>query len=113
MICNGKKYLVTADNWFYAPDGHSYRSAWGECNIIKTEEAFGFTPTRPSTNWFLKVGSDDHHIIIAGCQIHFAIRSEERPVTPWVKNETYVDKDSGMELVKDRIYYAEETLCTT
>lgn len=36
---------------------------------------FNFTPIRPSTNWFVKCGN----MIIAGCQIHYAIKCKDQP----------------------------------
>ena len=72
------KYLVTTDNWFFGPDGMQYRGAWGDVEVIK-DTFLGVQTNRNSSNWFLKVGSDEKHILIAGCQIHYAIRSEERP----------------------------------
>lgn len=32
-----------------------------------------------SSNWFAKVGTEDNHVIVAGCQIHYTVRSEARP----------------------------------
>ena len=29
------KYLITTDNWFYAPDGKEYRAAWGDVEIVE------------------------------------------------------------------------------
>lgn len=28
------KYLITTNNWFYAPNGHKYKAIWGEVRII-------------------------------------------------------------------------------
>jgi len=106
MIENGKKYLINTDNWFMAPDGESYHSAWGTCYLKKTEDVFGFTPARPSTNWFIKVGSEEKYVIIAGCQIYYAVHSENRPVSKH-EGKYYKDKDSQIEWVEERIYYAE------
>jgi hypothetical protein len=108
MVEDGKKYLVTTDGWFYGPDGESYRAAWGTCYLKKMQEVFGFTPSRPSTNWFLVVGSSEKQIIIAGCQIHYVIRCENRPKS---KNEgkIYRDRETGVEHTAERIYFAEES----
>lgn len=84
------KYLITTDNWFFAPNGKQYRAAWGEVEIL--EDTFlGLKTNRNSTNWFAKVGSEDNHIIIAGCQIHYSIRCEEEPETAYV-NDWYMDE---------------------
>lgn len=106
MIEQGQRYLITTDNWFVGPDGNQYKAAWGKCYIGKTDEKLGFTPLRPSTNWFLSVGCGGKEIIIAGCQIHYAIRCEERPVVT-ITPETYVQKDTGIIYSTNNIYYAE------
>lgn len=101
------KYLITTDNWFIAPDGKQYRAAWGSVQILE-DGLLGVKTNRNSTNWFAKVGSDDKHIIIAGCQIHYAVKTDEKPntnpVTDWNS-----DAASGIKLF-DRptsIYIAE------
>jgi hypothetical protein len=84
------KYLITADGWFYAPDGRMYRSAWGEVQII-SDDFLGIKTNRGSTNWYAQIGSDKKHIIIAGCQIHYAVKCEEKPnserCSDWNTNE--------------------------
>lgn len=76
MDFNGKKVLITTDDWFYAPDGQSYKAAWGTVKICESEELLGVKP-RNYTNWFAVV---DDILLIAGCQIHYVIRCEEPPV---------------------------------
>jgi len=66
-------YLITPDNWFTAPDGKQYKAAWGEVVIID-DTFLGIKTNRNSSNWFAKIGTDENHIIIAGCQIHYAIK---------------------------------------
>jgi len=74
IIETGKKYLVTTDNWFFAPDGHSYKSVWGTAVAIQSdEEVLGIKTNRGSTNWYLLIGK----MLIAGCQIHYAIQCDE------------------------------------
>ena len=86
------KYLITTDAWFFAPDGRSYRAAWGEVEII--EDAFlGLKTNRNSSNWFAKVGGENNHFIIAGCQIHYAIKCEEQPHT-----DTVLDYVTGSDV---------------
>lgn len=106
MIENGKRYLVTSDHYFVAPDGESYLSAWGAAYLKTTDDVFGFKPARPSTNWFLKIGSDENHIIMAGCQIHYAIRCETEPMD---KYSGKLEKcgTSSIEKSASRIYIAE------
>jgi len=74
------KYLITTDSWFTAPDGKQYKAAWGNCEAL--EDTFlGLKTNRNSTNWYMKVGSEDKHIIIAGCQIHYATKCDNKPNT--------------------------------
>lgn len=72
------KYLITTDAWFYGPDGKQYRAVWGEV-VIVSDSILGIKTNVRSSNWFAKVGSEDNHVIVAGCQIHYAIKSEKKP----------------------------------
>jgi len=74
------KYLITTDAWFYAPDGKSYKSVWGDVSIV-ADTMLGIKTNARSSNWYAKVGTDSNHVIVAGCQIHYAVRCEEKPVT--------------------------------
>jgi len=106
MIRDGQRYIVSTSEWFIGPDGESYKAAWGSCHIDKTEDVLGFNPSRPSTNWFMTVGNEEKQIIIAGCQIHYVIRCENRPKT--IRDgKTYINKDTQMEYIQSSIYYAE------
>lgn len=73
-------YLISTDNWFYAPDGKQYRSVWGKVKIMN-DSFLGTKTNVRSSNWFAKVGSEKNHVIIAGCQIHYAIKTDEKPNT--------------------------------
>jgi len=106
MIEQGNRYLVTTNAYFYGPDGDQYRAAWGKCFIEKIEQVLGFTPIRPSTNWFLRVGEGAGSVIIAGCQIHYLMECPERPKSKFI-GQTYIDKDTGREYSQDAIYLAE------
>ncbi len=72
------KYLITTDEFFIAPDGQSYQAVWGDVKILG-DEALGLKTNRNATNWYAKVGSSEKHIIIAGCQIHYAIKCNKKP----------------------------------
>jgi hypothetical protein len=98
IIKEGETYLITTSGWFIAPDGEQYRSVWGKCYIYTTEEILGFTPIRPSTNWFLNIGG----MIIAGCQIHYIIKCESKPQ---VESNFYTDFDTKNNV--GRIYISE------
>ena len=90
------KYLITTDAWFYAPDGKQYKAAWGDVQII--EDTFlGLKTNRNSSNWFAKVGSEQKHIVIAGCQIHYAVRCEEKPNTE-ASEDWQADAQNGIKL---------------
>lgn len=74
------KYLITTDSWFYAPNGKPYKAVWGEVEVL--EDVFlGIKTNRNSTNWFLKVGNAESNVVIAGCQIHYAVKCETMPNT--------------------------------
>jgi len=100
MIKNGKRYLITTDDWFVAPNGDRYNAVWGKTVCKQMEEEMGFKPTH-SANWFAKIGTGEGEIIIAGCQIHFAIKLNKRPE---LNTEFYIDKVTGESLSLNRIY---------
>ncbi len=100
------KYLITTDNWFIAPDGEQYRAAWGEAEVLQ-DDILGIKTNRNSSNWYVRLGSENGHIIIAGCQIHYAIKCEEAPNFDPIKIKK---TKNGVELEKEevtRIYYAQ------
>lgn len=99
MIESGKKYLITTDGWFYAPDGQNYRAVWGIADFTTTKESMGFNPIK-STNWFVKVGEGEGSILIAGCQIHYAVRCDNKPV---IKEGGYSEPHQG-ECLFNSIY---------
>lgn len=84
------KYLITTDSWFTAPDGNDYKAAWGNVQVLG-DDILGVKTNIRSTNWFAKVGSEENHIIIAGCQIHYAVKCNDKPNSgnsdSWSNNE--------------------------
>lgn len=69
----GDKVLITTDNWFITPSGENYRAVFGTVHNILTDElALGIRTNARSTNWYIEVGN----MLIAGCQIHYAIRTD-------------------------------------
>jgi hypothetical protein len=84
------KYLVTTDSWFYAPDGLKYRSVWGDIKIIE-DSSLGLKTNRNSTNWYAYVGSKEKGVIVAGCQIHYAVKCDKTPNTNNVEEFEYGD----------------------
>lgn len=100
MIKNGQKYLVTTSEWFYGRDGMQYRAAWGICEAVSAKQELGFEP-RHGTNWFVRVGDGDKALIIAGCQVHYAIQLDE---APFILPGYYKDEKSGLEIKNNPIY---------
>jgi hypothetical protein len=101
------KYLITTDNWFYAPDGLQYRAAWGNVSII--EDVFlGLKTNRNSTNWYAKIGSDKNYCIVAGCQIHYAVKCDLKPNINDVEDySTDAEKGKQDYTRRTNIYIAE------
>lgn len=74
----GCNVLVTTNEWFYAPDGGSYKAVWGRLVAVHTtEEDLGFRPSARHTNWMVQVGD----IMIAGCQCLYVIKCDQEPNT--------------------------------
>jgi hypothetical protein len=99
------KYLVTTSNWFYGPDGKSYRAAWGTLYPQRADKILaGITPTR-MTNWALQVGNgNDKTVWIAGCQIQYVMRCDKKPV---LIDGVFKRTDSDMSFDKNSIWIAE------
>ena len=73
------KYLIHCDQWFFAPDGNSYRAVWGTVHeIVDSKAALGVRTNAKSTNWYVVIGD----MVIAGCQVHYAIRCDSVDFTP-------------------------------
>lgn len=89
------KYLITTDRWFTAPDGSDYKSVWGEVEILQ-DSILGVRTNAKSTNWYAKVGTEENHVIIAGCQIHYAIKCNDKPNTN-KGNSWHLDAPNGIK----------------
>lgn len=99
------KYLITTEQWFVAPNGTQYKAVWGEVEII--EDSFlGIKTNRGSANWYAKIGSENNHVIVAGCQIHYACRSEKEPSTEKAIDWQMDAKDYQERLTPTRIFIA-------
>lgn len=101
------KYLITTDSYFIAPDGKQYKSVWGEVKIVG-DTLLGIKTNARSTNWYAKIGSEANHIIVAGCQIHYAVKSEQKPHIGECDDWTF-DATVGVKEFKtpSKIYIAE------
>ncbi len=72
----GKKYLITPDDWFLAPDGRMYRAVFGTIQGFHNSfETLGIKVNSRSADWYMSIG-DDTTMSIAGCRIHYAIRTD-------------------------------------
>ena len=101
------RYLITTDNWFYAPDGLKYRSVWGNVTLME-DSILGLKTNRNSTNWYAYVGSEEKGMVIAGCQMHYAVRCEKLPAVGVVKEMTYGSEFGAKEYERpSEIYIAE------
>ena len=104
MLLNEKYYLITTNEWFIAPDGEQYRAVWGKCFLKETKDVFGFVPLRPSTNWYCEVGEGENSMIVAGCQINYAVKCDKRPV---FKPDTFIAQETQLKEKINRIYFTE------
>lgn len=100
------KYLVTVDNWFLAPDGQNYLAVWGEVELL-SDSILGIKTNSRSSNWYARIGTDENHVIVAGCQIHYAVRCEERPSDSPCLTER-IENGQSIEVEQmSRIYFTE------
>ena len=68
-----KSYVITTDAFFFAPDGEQYKAVFGTVTaILNDEQTLGIKTNRGSSNWYVVIGD----MIVAGCQIHYCIRSD-------------------------------------
>jgi hypothetical protein len=99
-----KKYLITTDKWFFAPDGEQYRAVFGTVTSIEYDESlFGIKTNENSTNWYVIIGN----MIIAGCQIHYAVQTDEISTMPPKENIVYEGKSTYHRADRTRIYEAD------
>jgi len=101
------KYLITTDSWFVAPDGLQYRAVYGECKCFNDKDTLGISTNARSANWYVRVGSDESHIIIAGCQIHYAIKPFDRPNEDSTLDYNIVNGERIDTLIPCKIFFLE------
>lgn len=100
------KYLITTDNWFIAPDGQQYQSIWGEIEILE-DSILGIKTNSRSSNWYIKIGTEKNHVIVAGCQIHYACKSENKPSKQGCLSWNLTGTDYKEKKVPSKIYFTE------
>lgn len=101
------RYIISCDNWFLAPNGKEYRAVWGSVEII-SDSFLGIKTNHHSSNWFAMVGSEYNHVIIAGCQIHYAVKCDAKPCCDAI-DDWLADATNGIKEYKrpTKIYIAE------
>ena len=101
------KYLITTEKYFIAPDGLSYQSVWGDVKLVE-DSILGVKTNRNSANWYAVVGGNGKEIIVAGGQIFYSVKCEQKPNTGRVME--WHSGDDGRIVENERptkIYIAE------
>jgi len=100
----GKKYLITSDNWFFGPNGEQYKAVWGTVTSIENDsDLLGIKTNRGSTNWYVVIGN----MIIAGCQVHYCIQTDNVNKDAPVKEMVHEGKMFLDNVAFSRIYMAD------
>ena len=87
-----KTYLITTDAWFFAPDGEQYRAVFGTVNdVFDDATTLGIKTNDKSTNWYISIGN----MLIAGCQIHYVIRTDAVSFDPAIRE---IEHDGKLEI---------------
>jgi CYTH domain-containing protein len=98
-----KKYLITTDKWFVAPDGEYYKAVFGKVTaILNDEETLGIKTNRNSSNWYMQIGN----MTIGGCQIEYAIRTDSVSMKRPVREIDFEGKNNINKHALTRIYKA-------
>jgi len=99
-----KKYLITTDAWFYAPDGEMYRAVFGTVSAIMSDaDTLGIKTNARSTNWYAVIGN----MIVAGCQIHYAIQTDTVSTKPPTREMEHEGRLCTAPQPNTRIYMAD------
>lgn len=96
-------YLITTNEFFIGPNGESYRSVFGNVEVLTDDTIMGIKTNARSANWYAKVGTEENHIIIAGCQIHYCIKCDPDSINRDQTISTYVD--DKLQTQTNRILY--------
>lgn len=102
------KHLITTSEWFIAPDGKYYKAVFGDCEVVDAPGTLGIETNRNSSNWYVKVKGQEDEMIVAGCQIHYVVKTEK--VNPDRKVIDIKLLDSGQTIeykTYNRIYIVE------
>lgn len=72
--------IISTDDWFYGPDGASYKAVYGPVDLLTAKAILGFDP-KQSTNWMLAIGFPGNQLIMMGCRVHYAMMCPIKPAT--------------------------------
>jgi hypothetical protein len=101
----GKKFLITTDDWFRAPNGRNYKSVYGTVKgVLSSEETLGIKTNAKSTNWYVQIGN----MIVAGCQIHYAIETEHVNLGKFTNQLYNIEHGAKLVEVDSEIYNADD-----
>lgn len=100
-----EKYLITTDSWFRAPNGSQCKAVFGTVTAIEDDDSvLGIRTNRNATNWYLVIGN----MIVAGCQIHYAIQTDSCSTMPDITDVEHDGKLIRQEHTNSSIYFADE-----
>lgn len=89
MLKPGETYLINTAEWFTADDGQDYKAVFGTVReLADAEKVLGIKTNEKSTNWYVIIGTE-RPVVIAGCQIHYVIKTDmcaEGPSLAWHSN---------------------------
>ena len=101
----GEKYLITTDDWFTGPDGETYKAVFGTLKGINSDQQLLGMPTnRHSTNWYLVLGC----MIVAGCQIHYVIKTDQVSDRPPKRDIEYQGQLHSDREAVSRVFMADQ-----
>ena len=71
------------------------------------DTVLGIKTNKGSSNWYAFVGSDEKGVLVAGCQIHYAVRCPNKPNSEAVSDYTYDNSGATAFERPSEIYIAE------
>ena len=102
----GQRYLVTTNDWFFAPDGENYKAVFGTVHGVEdAESVLGIRTNARSTNWYLRIGDT----VVAGCQVFYAVRCDQFDPAPQKRELEHEGKVMLGQAVTTRIYDADKS----
>jgi hypothetical protein len=100
----GQKFLITTDEWFFAPDGESYKAVFGTVRaLLSDSEVLGIKTNAKSTNWYVHIGN----MFVAGCQVHYATQTDAVCLRPSHIDVEHNGHLSTQQVGTSRVYDAD------